>query len=134
MQLKNIYNEPLELASLLVHVEMTYGEKDDEYISAQQLREQMCRQKEEHESLVKRKLMFQERGQQLDPREEHRMHELIREMHQFETMVWRGRGCEGGRCVPLTAEGMVCPAAHGQARRSQRQLGPSPHLDARARV
>ena len=58
IQLKNAGNEPLELASLLVHISISYLQEDDEeYMSLTELRSRMCRQKAEHEELVKKKLL-----------------------------------------------------------------------------
>lgn len=60
MQLKNAYNEPLPLSSLLIHVEVTHKEaRDENYQSLQALREQMRRQNAEREDLIKEMLKEQ---------------------------------------------------------------------------
>eukprot|EP00730_Choanoeca_flexa_P001991 TRINITY_DN10872_c0_g1_i3.p1 TRINITY_DN10872_c0_g1~~TRINITY_DN10872_c0_g1_i3.p1 ORF type:complete len:1382 (+),score=416.91 TRINITY_DN10872_c0_g1_i3:102-4247(+) len=60
IQLKNVSNEPFELASLLVHVRVEYVKEDDEeYMSMAEIRKKMCLQTEEHDDLIKRKLAQQ---------------------------------------------------------------------------
>jgi hypothetical protein len=50
------------MASLLIHVNVEFiKETDEEYLSIAELRKRMCRQKVEHEDLVKRKLVQQVR-------------------------------------------------------------------------
>lgn len=41
VQLRNVFNEPLDMSSLLVHIDATYKPKNDEYQSLQDLRSQL---------------------------------------------------------------------------------------------
>ena len=63
VQLKNAYNEPLELSSVLVHVRVEY-EKSQEYQSLQELRENLRRADAMRDALIKEALMNQQKGQQ----------------------------------------------------------------------
>ena len=50
--LKNVYNEPLELSSLLVHLEYSFQPASDEYQSLQELRSQLRREQRRRDELV----------------------------------------------------------------------------------
>lgn len=52
VQLKNTSNEPLELSSLLLHVEATFQPKNDEYQSMQDLRAQARREQQHRDKIV----------------------------------------------------------------------------------
>jgi len=56
--LKNVYNEPLELSSLLVHISISYGEgaKDKVFQGLQELKNELRHTAAERDELVKQKV------------------------------------------------------------------------------
>eukprot|EP00043_Microstomoeca_roanoka_P005501 m.56102 g.56102 ORF g.56102 m.56102 type:complete len:1354 (+) comp12995_c0_seq1:65-4126(+) len=65
VQLKNAFNEPLEMSSILIHIRMTY-ERSEEYQSLQELRENLRRAGAMRDELVKQALKQAQQGQKDD--------------------------------------------------------------------
>ncbi|EGD83199.1 phospholipase C gamma [Salpingoeca rosetta] len=63
IQLKNAFNEPLELSSILVHIRVEY-ERSEEYQSLQELRENLRRAGARRDELIKETLLQQQQGKQ----------------------------------------------------------------------
>lgn len=63
--LLNVFNEPLELSALLIHVTSTYGlmEHEEEYNSLQDLRAQLRKHNLETETIIKEKIQKAKKGQ-----------------------------------------------------------------------
>ncbi len=59
--LKNLHNEPLELSSLLVHVTVTYGRRE-EYQSLDELRDQLRKQMAQRDEMITQKVRAGKKG------------------------------------------------------------------------
>lgn len=82
--LKNIYNEPLELASLLVYIEVVFG-SSEEYQSLEELRDLLRQQKNERDVIIAQKL----KGQTLDASEEVHLKEVNKKVNDLHERMGR---------------------------------------------
>eukprot|EP00054_Salpingoeca_dolichothecata_P031739 m.264485 g.264485 ORF g.264485 m.264485 type:complete len:1303 (-) comp27854_c0_seq1:245-4153(-) len=87
VMLKNLYNEPMDLCSILIHVESMFGgNEDEEYQSLQQLRAQMRKQAEERDALIKEKVLKNTKMEKDDQLDEH-LNKINQELHDIEQKI-----------------------------------------------
>eukprot|EP00042_Codosiga_hollandica_P058066 m.871235 g.871235 ORF g.871235 m.871235 type:complete len:895 (-) comp59761_c1_seq4:1897-4581(-) len=59
--LKNLYNEPLELSALLIHITLSYGRRE-EYQSLDELRDQLRKQMAQRDDIITQKVRANKKG------------------------------------------------------------------------
>lgn len=87
--LKNAYNEPLELSSLLVHIDIKYaeGRKDKNFQGLQDLKVRLRNAASERDELIKDKVVKSKKGEAIDPAVDARLKELNATLHKLEDKI-----------------------------------------------
>eukprot|EP00051_Salpingoeca_urceolata_P001921 m.45184 g.45184 ORF g.45184 m.45184 type:complete len:1344 (+) comp11763_c0_seq1:246-4277(+) len=89
VNLKNPYGEPLEMSSLLVFIDAQWGAggQEEEYQSLQDLRAQMRKTQAERDSLIKTKLMAQQKNAELPADMDKELHKINAEISNLEKQI-----------------------------------------------
>ena len=87
--LKNVYNEPLELSSLLVHISVSYGEgvKDKKFQGLQDTKDKLRKLGNVRDEMVKEKVIKSKKGEEVDQAFDKKLQETNAQIRKLEEKI-----------------------------------------------